>query len=164
MKITVFQSTPQTHFGKDTHLSGLRTPFQSITFLQFGFCPPHFGPLHPPVMGEAVPTPQTSAPTPRKTGTNAKRSGRCSCRSIPPQQREPFGSKYKPPTINSLFLQVCTQGAASSRMWQGQRLICFFFVTKGKRKCQRGTRLKHFPHTGLVPSFDKSRTVIPAVF
>lgn len=29
--------TPDCHFGKDTHLSGLRTPFQTIPFLQFGF-------------------------------------------------------------------------------------------------------------------------------
>lgn len=32
--------TPDCHSGKDTHLSGLRTPFQTTTFLQFGFCPP----------------------------------------------------------------------------------------------------------------------------
>lgn len=94
---------------------------------------------------------QSSAQTPdlssssQKNRNKCKMEWRCSYRSIPPQLKEPFGSKYKSPTINSLSLQVCTQGAASCRMWQGQRLICFFLCDQRQKEISERDKAEAFP-------------------
>lgn len=160
-RATEFQSTHHIVILRRTHLSGLRTPFLTITCLWLVFCPSHFGVLDTlsgNIDGRGLSIPWTSEPGPDHTSYTPVDWNPCKVKlgdvlagQSPSQQKMPFGSKYETPKIPLFNMGLHTDttffAETSSRVWQVQCWFAFPFLLKTKGNIRKGRGYSISPRT-----------------